>query len=65
MMPLLPELSSITLPSGTTYAFKDTVAREMIEDLTKYAKFLGVTTTEIEDGSTTNPIVINGESVLA
>ncbi len=61
----MADLSKITLPSGTTYDIKDATAREMIEDLSGYTKYLGVTTTELEDGDTTNPIMINGESVTA
>lgn len=54
----MPDISQITLPSGTTYDIKDAQARA--------AKgWIGVTTTELTDGSTTNPITINGESVTA
>lgn len=54
----MPDISQITLPSGTTYDLKDAQARS--------AKgWIGVTTTELEDGSTTNPITINGVSVTA
>lgn len=54
----MPELSQITLPSGTTYDIKDAAARS--------AKgWIGITTTQLTDGSTTNPIVINGISVTA
>lgn len=64
-----PELSQITLPSGTTYNLKDSKARSDIEDLRRAISggltFLGETTTELEDGSTTNPITINGQSVTA
>ena len=64
-----PELSQITLPSGTTYNLKDSQARSDIEDLRRAISggltFLGETTTELEDGSTTNPITINGQSVTA
>lgn len=61
----MADLSKITLPSGTTYDIKDATAREMIEGLSGYTKYLGVTTTAISDGDTTNPITINGESVTA
>ena len=68
-MATTPELSQITLPSGTTYNLKDTQARSDIEDLRRAISggltFLGETTTELEDGSTTNPITINGQSVTA
>ena len=54
----MAEISKITLPSGTTYDIKDSAARS--------AKgWIGITTTELTDGSTTNPIVINGQSVTA
>lgn len=59
------ELSKITLPSGTTYDLKDKWARDQIEALSGFTVFLGVTTTPLTDGSTTNPITINGESVTA
>ncbi len=64
-MPTLPEISKITLPSGNSYALKDEIARNMIEALEGFTKFLGVTTTELVDGDTTNPIIINEESVIA
>lgn len=60
-----PVLSTITLPSGSTYYFKDAWAREQLEALVGYSKFLGVTTTELEDGVTTNPITIGGEQIDA
>lgn len=54
----MPEISQITLPSGTTYDLKDSQARS--------AKgWIGVTTTPLTDGATTNPIIINGETVTA
>lgn len=62
----MPDISKITLPSGTTYDIKDATARQMIEDLENYAGYLGVTTTELVDGVTTSPVVsINGESKTA
>lgn len=64
-MPTLPEISKITLPSGNTYTLKDEIARNMIEALEGFTKFLGVTSTELVDGDTTNPITINGASVVA
>ena len=54
----MPEISQIQMPSGTVYEIKDTRARS--------AKgWLGITTTVLTDGATTNPITINGESVTA
>ena len=62
----LPQLDSVKLPgSDTKYWVTDTEAREKIETLASATHFLGVTTTELEDESTTNPIVINGNSVTA
>ena len=55
-----PEISKITLPSGTTYDIKDAKAREL---LTGALHYKGYTTTALTDGATTNPIIIDdGES---
>lgn len=54
----MPDISQITLPSGTTYDLKDSQARSA-------KAWLGVTTTELTDGSSTNPITIGGEPVTA
>lgn len=61
----LPEISKVSLPTGTIYAIKDEYAREQISALSGAMEFLGVTTTQISDGSSTNPIIIAGESVTA
>ena len=61
----MPEISQITLPSGSVYDIKDATARQMIESLEGYTTYLGVTTTPLSDGSTTNPITIGGKSVTA
>lgn len=58
----MPEISRITLPTGTTYEIKDATARAAIAGGTV---FLGVTTTPLTDGATTSPIVIDGESINA
>lgn len=58
----MPEIARITLPSGTTYDFKDATARAAIAGGTV---FLGVTTTQLTDGATTQTIVIDGESISA
>ena len=50
---------------SNSYNIVDAGARELIAELEAYTDYLGVTTTELEDGSTTNPITINGESVTA
>lgn len=61
----MANIKQITLPTGTTYDIVDQGARELIEELSKYTDYLGVTSTALVDGSTTNPITINGESVTA
>lgn len=58
----MPEISKITLPSGTTYDIKDATARAAIAGGTV---FLGVTTTPLTDGASTSPIVIDGENINA
>lgn len=58
----MPEISKITLPSGTTYDIKDAVARAGIAGA---IVIRGTTTTPLTDESTTNPIVVNGESYTA
>lgn len=62
---ILPDIAQITLPTGSVYNLKDNKARELIAELQANAKFLGVTTTVLTEGSTTNPIEINGEDVTA
>lgn len=61
----MPDISTITLPSGTTYDIKDATARSQISALSGAMTYIGTTTTALTDGSTTNPIVIGGESVTA
>lgn len=70
-------LSKITLPvnvGGTVqnveYTIKDAEARQLIEDIGHAIYWIGVTTTALSDGATTNPISIDKgeaepESVLA
>lgn len=58
----MPDISKITLPSGTTYDIKDAVARSTMSGA---IKIKGTTTTALTDGATTNPITINGESYTA
>lgn len=52
----MPDISKITLPSGTTYDIKDAVARQGVAG---GIQFRGVTTTVITDGSTTTSYVID------
>ena len=54
-------ISKVTLPSGDSYDVKDAEARSLIEALESYTDYLGVTTTALSDGDTTNPIAIVGE----
>ena len=54
--------SKVKLLDGTVAEVYDEVAREAIKGGTH---FLGVTSTTISDGSSTNPITIGGESVTA
>lgn len=61
----MADLTQITLPSGTTYDLVDAGARELISEIQAYSDYLGVTTTALTDGATTNPITIGGESVTA
>ena len=64
-MPDVNQIKQITLPNGTTYDIVDAGARSLIDDLSSYTNYLGVTTTALADGSTTNPVTIDGESVTA
>lgn len=48
-----------------SYDIKDAVARERISELGKALYWIGVTTTALTDGATTNPITVGGESVTA
>ena len=61
----MADISKITLPSGNTYDIKDAVARAAIAELSGSTYIIGVTTTPLTDGATTNPIVVNGSSVTA
>ena len=65
-------LSKLTLPvnvegtvSNVEFNIKDTGLRDMIEGLGAAIYWMGVTTTALTDGATTNPVTINGESVEA
>lgn len=60
----MADLSIITI-NGIDYDLKDEGARALIAELAGYTDYLGVTTTELTDGATTNPITINGEPVTA
>lgn len=58
----MAEISKITLPSGTTYSLKDTVARAAMAGT---ITLIGTTTTPLTDECTTNPIKIDGEDFTA
>lgn len=58
----MPDISKITLPSGTTYNIKDTIARNQAAG---GIHLIGTTTTELVDESTTNPIQVDGSSYTA
>ena len=67
-----PLISQITIPvdvdgtiTNVTYEIKDATARQMIEDLGHALYWIGVTTTALTDGATTNPISVNSEDVTA
>ena len=61
-------LSKLTI-GGNQYDLKDAEARQDIIDIkssiTGAMHWIGFTTTELEDGDTTNPIVIDGQNVTA
>lgn len=61
----MADISQIKLPNGATYNIKDANARERIEALESFTTYLGVTTTALTDGATTNPVTINDKSVTA
>lgn len=58
----MADISRITLPSGITYDIKDATARAAIAGGTT---FLGITTTALADGDTTQTISISGNNVAA
>ena len=60
----MPDISRITLPSGTTYNIKDEDARKLIAALSSATRYLGVTTTALSDGAATTPIAIGDKSVI-
>jgi hypothetical protein len=61
----MADLKRITLPTGTTYNLVDQGARDLIAQIESGSAWIGVTTTPLTDGATTNPVTINGESVTA
>ena len=65
----MADISIIKLPSGTSYNIKDAQARADIETIESAISggmhYIGVTTTALTDGASTNPITIGGQSVTA
>lgn len=61
---VIPDLSRVTLPTGSVYNLKDQAARDLISELEKKGKYLGKTTTDISDGSTSNPISVEKDGVV-
>ena len=62
----MPDISKIKLPgSSQSYNIVDDGARELIASLSGSTDYLGITTTALTDGATTNPITIDGQSVTA
>ncbi len=61
----LPELWWLQLPTGNEYWLRDNYARQAIAELQRLISqvmhFRGRTTTPLEDGSTTSPIMLVGE----
>lgn len=65
-------MSEITLPvnvggtiSNVTFEIKDKYAREAIESLGQVLYWIGVTTTALTNGASTNPITVDNKSVTA
>ena len=61
----MPTIEKLKLPSGNVYDLVDAGARELISALSGSTAYLGVTTTALTDGATTNPITVGGNSVTA
>lgn len=66
----MADVSKLTLPvevggqiQTVEYDIKDAVARARIAELGKALYWVGVTTTALTDGATTNPIIVGGDSV--
>ncbi len=65
-------ISQLTVPvevggviQDVTYDIKDAYARQAIADLGHALYWIGVTTTALTDGDTTNPIIVDGTYVTA
>lgn len=58
-------IQEVTLPSGNKYELVDAEARNKLDTLSSYTQFLGVTTTDITDGTTSAVIVVDGTTMTA
>ncbi len=58
-------LFTIKMPSGNIYEIADEYARNLIKELMNFHEYLGITTSSITEGSTINPVIIDGEEVTA
>lgn len=55
----------VKMPSGNIYDIGDKWARDKIEELSKYTKYVGVSITPITDGGSENPTIkIDGQDVV-
>lgn len=61
----MPYIKHITLDTGSTYDLVDQGARDMMAELLNYTSYLGVTTTALEEGDSTNPVMILNQPVTA
>lgn len=68
----MSEITQLSVPmevggqiQQVTFDLVDAGARQMISDLGNALYWIGVTTTELTDGATTNPITVGGQSVTA
>lgn len=57
-------ISQIQLPSGNVYDLTDAGARALIQELMNYTDYAGVTTTELIDNVTTNPVIVVGDKTV-
>ena len=63
---ILENMLGASNPLGAPQSREEALLMQLLEKLNvTVLKWLGVTTTELEDGSTTNPITVGGKSVTA
>ena len=56
-----PYISKVTLPTGNSYDIKDAEARDLIAELQRNGKYLGITTTPLQHIKALTSIANNGE----